>query len=95
MGVVSDGDCYGFPVGVVCSVPVRSEGGEWKVVQGIELTPAIQVYIVYSKTVITLNFSLPPSLPPSSLQSQLTLQKESLSQELELAWAQVQVHTST
>ena len=45
VGVVSDGNCYGFPVGVVCSVPVRSEDGEWKVVQGIELTPEIQVIV--------------------------------------------------
>ena len=49
MGVVSDGDCYGFPVGVVCSVPVKSEDGEWKVVRGIELTPAIQVNTFYCK----------------------------------------------
>ena len=41
---MSDGEnCYGFPVGVVCSVPVRSEGGEWKVVHGLELTPTVQV----------------------------------------------------
>ena len=43
MGVVSDGDCYGFPVGVVCSVPVRSESGQWEVVKGLTLTPDVQV----------------------------------------------------
>lgn len=43
MGVVSDGNCYGFPEGVVCSAPVRSEGGEWKVMQDFHLTPTIQV----------------------------------------------------
>ena len=43
VGVVSDGNCYGFPVGVVCSVPVRREAGEWTIVSDLELTPTIQV----------------------------------------------------
>lgn len=43
VGVVSDGNCYGFPKGVVCSAPVRSEGGEWKVVPDLHLTSTIQV----------------------------------------------------
>ena len=43
MGVVSDGELYGFPVGVACSVPVRSEGGEWEVVRDVHISPAIQV----------------------------------------------------
>ena len=49
MGVVSDGDCYGFPVGVACSVPVRRESGEWKIVPGLELSPAIQVSHIKSR----------------------------------------------
>ena len=46
--MVSDGNCYGFPVGVACSVPVRSEGVEWHVVRDLELTPAIQVRIQWN-----------------------------------------------
>ena len=43
MGVVSGGECYSFPAGVACSVPVRCEGGEWEVVKDLQLPPAIQV----------------------------------------------------
>ena len=35
-GVVSDGS-YGVPEGLVSSFPVRSEGGEWRVVPGLEI----------------------------------------------------------
>jgi len=35
-GVVSDGS-YGVPDGLVSSFPVTSAGGEWKIVQGLEL----------------------------------------------------------
>ncbi|CAI8057484.1 Putative malate dehydrogenase 1B, partial [Geodia barretti] len=50
VGVVSEGDCYGFPEGVVCSVPARREGGEWKVVQGLEPTPNIQEQLLSKET---------------------------------------------
>ncbi len=36
MGVVSDGS-YGVPEGLICGFPCTCEGGEWKVVQGLEL----------------------------------------------------------
>jgi malate dehydrogenase len=35
-GVVSDGS-YGVPEGLVSSFPVRSEGGAWEIVQGLEV----------------------------------------------------------
>ncbi|MGH1550667.1 malate dehydrogenase [Leifsonia poae] len=35
-GVVSDGS-YGVPEGVVSSFPVRSEGGAWRIVQGLDI----------------------------------------------------------
>jgi malate dehydrogenase len=35
-GVVSDGS-YGVPEGLVSSFPVRSDGGAWQIVQGLEL----------------------------------------------------------
>lgn len=43
VGVISDGNCYGFPEGVACSVPAKCEGGEWKVVRDLQLSPTIQV----------------------------------------------------
>ncbi len=36
MGVVSDGS-YGVPEGLVSSFPVVCEGGEWKIVQGLDI----------------------------------------------------------
>jgi malate dehydrogenase len=36
MGVVSDGS-YGVPEGLICGFPCTCEGGQWKVVQGIDL----------------------------------------------------------
>jgi malate dehydrogenase len=36
MGVVSDGS-YGVPEGLVSSFPVTCEGGEWSIVQGLEI----------------------------------------------------------
>ncbi|MBO9554271.1 malate dehydrogenase [Cellulomonas sp.] len=35
-GVVSDGS-YGVPEGLISSFPVTSEGGEWRIVQGLEV----------------------------------------------------------
>ncbi|ALX66271.1 malate dehydrogenase [Microbacterium sp. XT11] len=35
-GVVSHGE-YGVPEGLVCSFPVESVGGEWRIVEGIDL----------------------------------------------------------
>ena len=37
-GVVSDGS-YGVPEGLVSSFPVRSSGGAWEIVQGLEVPP--------------------------------------------------------
>jgi malate dehydrogenase len=36
MAVVSDGS-YGVPEGLVSSFPVRCSGGEWEIVQGLEI----------------------------------------------------------
>jgi len=36
MGVPSDGT-YGVPEGLLCGFPTRCEGGEWSIVQGLEL----------------------------------------------------------
>ncbi len=36
MGVVSDGS-YGIPEGLICGFPCTCTGGEWKVVQGLEI----------------------------------------------------------
>ena len=35
-GVVSDGS-YGVPEGLVSSFPVRSEGGAWRIVEGLDI----------------------------------------------------------
>src|SRR5690606_24276800 len=35
-GVVSDGS-YGVPEGLISSFPVTSDGGEWQIVQGLEI----------------------------------------------------------
>ncbi|KFF60896.1 malate dehydrogenase [Cryobacterium sp. MLB-32] len=37
-GVMSDGS-YGVPDGLVCSFPVRSVEGEWRIVEGLEIDP--------------------------------------------------------
>lgn len=37
MGVISDGS-YGVPEGLVFSMPVTCENGEYKIVQGIEVS---------------------------------------------------------
>jgi malate dehydrogenase len=37
-GVFSDGS-YGVPEGLVCSFPVRSERGQWQIVEGLEVPP--------------------------------------------------------
>ncbi|MGH9122883.1 MAG: malate dehydrogenase [Acidimicrobiales bacterium] len=44
MGVASDGS-YEVPEGLVCSFPVRTQGGEWRVVDGLELDAASQARI--------------------------------------------------
>ncbi len=36
MGVVSDGS-YGIPEGLICGFPCECRGGEWKIVEGLEL----------------------------------------------------------
>ena len=35
MGVISDGNKYGVPEGVIYSVPLTVQGGEWKIVDGL------------------------------------------------------------
>jgi len=37
MAVVSDGNPYGIPDGLIFSFPVRTENGTWKIVTGIEI----------------------------------------------------------
>jgi malate dehydrogenase len=34
-GVASDGNPYGLPGGLVCSFPLRSDGGKWEIVAGL------------------------------------------------------------
>ena len=34
---MSDGS-YGVPEGLICSFPVTSSGGEWEIVQGLEVS---------------------------------------------------------
>lgn len=36
-GIPSDGS-YGVPEGIIAGFPVTAEGGEWKIVQGLELS---------------------------------------------------------
>jgi len=38
MGVISDGNPYGIPEGLIYSFPVRcKKGGEWEIVGGLEI----------------------------------------------------------
>ena len=34
-GVLSDGNPYGLPSGLVCSFPLRSDGNKWEIVSGL------------------------------------------------------------
>ena len=36
MGVISDGNTYGVPKDLIFSFPLVIEGGEWKIVEGID-----------------------------------------------------------
>ena len=36
MGVYSDGGSYGIEKGLIYSFPVTCEGGDWKIVEGME-----------------------------------------------------------
>lgn len=36
MGVISDGNFYGVPEGLIFSFPLNTENGEWKVINGID-----------------------------------------------------------
>lgn len=39
MGVISDGNTYGIPAGLIYSFPVKTKkGGEWEFVQGLEIS---------------------------------------------------------
>lgn len=44
-GVYADGSHYGIPEGLIYGVPVTSEGGEWKIVEGLEISEASRVGI--------------------------------------------------
>lgn len=37
MGVISDGNTYGVPAGIIYSFPLVCEGGEWKIVEGLKI----------------------------------------------------------
>ena len=41
---------YGIPEGLVCSLPVRSQGGEWQVVSGLESSAVAREHIEASVT---------------------------------------------
>jgi len=36
MGVISDGNTYGVPKDLIFSFPLSIEGGEWKILEGID-----------------------------------------------------------
>jgi malate dehydrogenase len=36
---------YGLPDGLICSLPVRSSGGEWQIVTGLEADPVAHAHI--------------------------------------------------
>ncbi|WP_235001721.1 malate dehydrogenase [Arcanobacterium ihumii] len=44
-GIWSDGSHYGVPEGLIFGFPAVSEGGEWKVVEGLEISEATQIGI--------------------------------------------------
>lgn len=44
-GIYSDGSHYGVPEGLIFGFPATAEGGEWKVVEGLEISDATQVGI--------------------------------------------------
>jgi malate dehydrogenase len=37
MGVISDGNSYGVPEGLIYSFPLEIKAGEWKIVEGLEI----------------------------------------------------------
>ncbi|XP_064623771.1 malate dehydrogenase, cytoplasmic-like [Lineus longissimus] len=37
MGVISDGNGYGVPAGLIYSFPVKTSGGTWKIVEGLSI----------------------------------------------------------
>src|SRR6185312_1269178 len=52
MGVVSDGS-YGIPEGLICGFPCTCEGGEYTIVQGIEIDDFSRVRIDASVAELT------------------------------------------
>ncbi|MDR6939049.1 malate dehydrogenase [Arcanobacterium hippocoleae] len=46
--ILSDGEHYGIPAGLAFGVPVTSENGEWKIVEGLEISEQTQAGIDYS-----------------------------------------------
>ena len=44
-GVMSDGTHYGVPAGLNFGFPVTSDGGEWQVVDGLEISDATRAGI--------------------------------------------------
>lgn len=45
MAVISDGNPYGIPDGLMFSFPVRCSAGEWKIVEGLEIAPRMRELI--------------------------------------------------
>ncbi|CBH18138.1 cytosolic malate dehydrogenase, putative [Trypanosoma brucei gambiense DAL972] len=50
MAVYSDGNPYGVPGGLIFSFPVTCSGGEWQIVSGLNVTPAISERIKATTT---------------------------------------------
>ena len=44
-GVEPDGSHYGVPEGLICGFPAISKGGEWEIVDGLEISDATRVGI--------------------------------------------------
>lgn len=44
-GIYSDGSYYGVPEGLIFGFPATAEGGEWKIVEGLEISEATQAGI--------------------------------------------------
>ena len=47
-GIWSDGEHYGVPEGLIFGFPTTSENGEWKVVEGLELSEATKAGIAHN-----------------------------------------------
>lgn len=47
-GVWSDGSHYGIPEGLIYGMPVTSRGGDWEIVEGLELSEATKAQIAHN-----------------------------------------------